>query len=149
MKPAIIVHGGAGKWHSSRQKRGVKGVKQAVEKAYETLKRDGTAIQAVEAAVMMMEDNEVFNAGLGSTLCLTKHIEMEASIMDGKTLSAGASALLNEIKNPIQLARIIMENTDHIFVVGKGAHRLAEAFNLECRNPATTLTHSEKHSGAS
>ena len=61
---------------------------------------------------MSMEDDEVFNAGLGSSIALDRHIEMEASIMDGRTLAAGATGLLNDVKYPIQLARIVMEKTD-------------------------------------
>ncbi len=138
-KPAIAVHGGAGEWHPERQRQGIKGVEKAVNAGYELLTHDGTAIDAVEAAVMTMEDDEVFNAGLGSSLSLDRTIQMEASIMDGRNLSAGATALLTEIKNPIRLARVIMERTDHIFIVGRGAEELAKIYNLEHRNPITKL----------
>lgn len=138
-KPTIIVHGGAGEWRQERQKPGIIGVKKAAKSGYNLLKQNRNALDAVESAVMSMEDDEVFNAGLGSSLALDKHSEMEASIMDGKTLSAGATGLLSNIKHPIHLARIIMENTDHIFIVGKNAEKLAETFNLEHRNPTTKL----------
>jgi len=97
------------------------------------------ALDAVETAVESMEDDSVFNAGLGSTLTIDKRIEMEASIMDGESLNAGATSLLNDINNPVHLARIIMENTDHIYVVGEGAEKLARLYRLERRNPATEL----------
>jgi len=136
-KPVIVVHGGAGIWRPERIGRGIEGVKEAAKVGFEILKHDGSAIDAVEAAVMQMEDNEIFNAGLGSALTIDKKIEMEASIMDGKTLNAGAAGLLRDIKNPIHLARLIMENTDHVFIVGHGAEKLANIFGLKRRNPLT------------
>ena len=139
IKPAIVVHGGAGEWRPERQKAGIAGVTEATKLGFDTLKRDGCALDAVESAVMSMEENEVFNAGLGSSLALDRGIEMEASIMDGKTLSAGATGLLSDVKHPVHLARVIMENTDHIFIVGLGAERLADAFKLERVNPTTEL----------
>jgi len=139
-KPVIIVHGGAGAWQPERKKAGLAGVKAAAQAGRDVLEsQSGTALDAVEAAVKSMEDNAVFNAGLGSTLTIDKQIQMEASIMDGKTLNAGATGLLADIKNPISLARIIMENTDHIFIVGEGAEKLAKLYRLERRSPQTEL----------
>ncbi len=139
-KPVVIVHGGAGAWHPERRKAGILGVKTAAKAGYRILKSPkGTALDAVEAAVKSMEDNPVFNAGLGSTLTIDKHIEMEASIMDGETLRAGATGLLKDIKNPISLARLTMENTDYILIVGEGAEKLAQIFKLERKQPETEL----------
>jgi len=139
-KPVIVVHGGAGAWQPERRKAGLAGVKAAATAGYDVLKsRSGTALDAVEAAVKSMEDNPVFNAGLGSTLTIDKRIEMEASIMDGRTLKAGATGLLKDIKNPVTLARVTMENTDYIFIVGEGAEKLAQLHNLERRQPQTEL----------
>ena len=137
-KPVIIVHGGAGEWQPERRRAGIAGVKTAVRTGFNVLKSDG-ALDAVEAAVESMEDNPVFNAGLGSTLTIDKHIEMEASIMDGETLDSGAASLLHDIKNPVHLARIIMENTDHMYLIGEGAEKLARLFKLERRDPTTEL----------
>lgn len=139
LRPAIVVHGGAGEWRSERREAGVLGVGKAAESGFDVLRRGGSALDAVESAVMSMEDDEVFNAGLGSSFALDRSVEMEASIMEGKTLAAGAAGLLGDIKYPVHLARIVMENTDHIFVVGRGAEKLAEIFNLERRNPTTKL----------
>ncbi|RLG99926.1 asparaginase [Candidatus Bathyarchaeota archaeon] len=135
----MVVHGGAGTWHPERQNPGIKGVKEAALKGFNILMENGSAVDAVEVAVMSMEDNEVFNAGKGSTFTLDKRIEMEASIMDGKTLKAGAAGLLTNIKNPVHLARIVMEKTDFVFLIGEGAEKLAEIYNLERQNPATEL----------
>jgi beta-aspartyl-peptidase (threonine type) len=137
-KPVILVHGGAGEWQPERRKAGLAGVKTATKIGFDVLKRN-TALDAVEAAVTSMEDNPVFNAGLGSTLAIDGRIEMEASIMDGKSLKAGATSLLRDIKNPVHLARMIMENTDHIYIVGEGAERLARVFKLARRDPTTEL----------
>jgi len=138
-KPVIVVHGGAGAWQPERHQAGITGVKTAAKTGYSILKTGGSALDAVEAAVRSMEDNPVFNAGLGSTLTIDKRIEMEASIMDGKTLMAGATGLLHDIKNPVSLARITMENTDYVFVVGDGAEKLAQTFKVERRDPMTEL----------
>jgi len=138
-RPVILVHGGAGEWRQERRALGVKGVAMATERGFDILNQGESAIDAVETAVISMEDDEVFNAGLGSSLAFDRSVEMEASIMDGKTLSAGATGLLEDIRNPIHLARTIMEKTDHIFLVGKGADILAEIFNLQHRNPITKL----------
>lgn len=137
--PVIVVHGGAGTWQPERREQGIRGVERAAETGFEILKRGGTSLDAVEQAVVVMEDDEVFNAGLGSALTLDKKVEMEASIMDGATLKAGAASLLEDVKNPVKLARLVMENTDHIFIVGETARKLARAFKLETRNPYTGL----------
>jgi beta-aspartyl-peptidase (threonine type) len=138
-KPAIIVHGGAGKWQPERSKPGMEGVKRAAETGMGILKHGGSSVDSVMEAVVVMEDDGAFNAGYGSSLSMEKKVEMEASIMDGKTLQAGAAGLLSDIKNPVRLARVVMERTDHVLVVGEGAERLATAEHLERRNPVTEL----------
>ncbi|MFP3985526.1 MAG: isoaspartyl peptidase/L-asparaginase family protein [Candidatus Bathyarchaeia archaeon] len=138
-RPTIIVHGGAGEWRLERREAGIVGVKEAAKEGFNLLKRGESAVDAVESAVMSMEDNEVFNAGSGSSLTLSKRVEMEASIMDGAKLSAGATGLLSDIKHPVRLARIVMENTDHVFIVGRSAEKLAEIFKLQHQNPVTKL----------
>jgi len=138
-KPVIVVHGGAGAWEKERWKSGLAGVKDSAQSGFKVLKKGGSALDAVEVAVMSMEDNPIFNAGLGSTLALDKRIEMEASIMDGRALNAGAAGLLKDIKNPVHLARIVMEKTDHVFLVADGAEKLADLYGLERREPLTEL----------
>ncbi len=138
-KPVIVVHGGAGNWQPERSQTGLEGVKRAAEIGFEILRNGESAVEGVMKAVAAMEDESVFNAGYGSSLNIEKHVEMEASIMDGKTLKAGAVGLLKDIKNPVFLARIIMDETDHVLMVGEGAERLADAFELERREPVTQL----------
>jgi beta-aspartyl-peptidase (threonine type) len=102
------------------------------------LKEGRTALDAVESAIVKMEDNEIFNAGRGSSLTLLGTVEMDAAIMDGMNLSAGAVALVRDVKNPIRLARLVMERTDHVLVAGESAEQLAKAFSLPKGNPITS-----------
>ena len=139
LKPVIVVHGGAGNWHPERINPGLEGVKKAAKTGFDVMAGGGSALDAVVEAVAVLEDEGVFNAGFGSALTIDKTVEMEASVMDGKTLRAGAAGLLKDIRNPVRLARIVMEHTDHVFVVGEGAEKLAKLFNLERRNPFTEL----------
>lgn len=138
-KPVIVVHGGAGTWHPERSQSGLEGVKKAAKTGFEILVNGGNAVDAVIEAVAFMEDDGSFNAGYGSSLNIERDIEMEASIMDGKTLKAGAVGLLRDVRNPVRLAKIVMAKTDHVFVVGKGAEKLARIFNVERRTPITEL----------
>jgi len=127
----IVVHGGAGPWPEDRLLRGLKGVRRAAEEGFEALSEGGSALDAVEAAVASMEDNPVFNAGVGSVLNLLGEVEAEASIMEGSTLSAGAVALVRGVRNPVKLARLVMEETDHVLLAGEVAEKLARARGLE------------------
>jgi beta-aspartyl-peptidase (threonine type) len=138
-KPVMVVQGGAGTWQPERSQPGILGVKKAATIGFEVLKKDGKALDAVMEAVSSMEDDGAFNAGYGSSLNIDKQIEMEASIMDGKTLQAGAAGLLHDVKNPVRLARIVMEDSDHVFVVGEGAEKLAKLHKLPRRDPMTDL----------
>ncbi|MGQ4913625.1 MAG: isoaspartyl peptidase/L-asparaginase family protein [Candidatus Asgardarchaeia archaeon] len=129
----VIVHGGAGKIKNNRDAV-LNGVKKAVACGYDILKSGGTAIHAVEESVKYFEDDESFNAGFGAVLTYDGNVELDAAIMDGKTLSCGATALVNSVAHPIELARKIMEMTDHVFIAGDYAERLARIFGLEFRN---------------
>lgn len=133
-KPIIIVHGGAGDWPSKFHKRGLGGVRIAADRGFRILSKSGSALDAVEAAIVAMEDNPVFNAGRGSTLNLVGEIETDAAIMDGKMLRGGGVALLRDIRNPIKAARIVMDKTDHVLIAGEPARRLAIANGLAKSN---------------
>ena len=135
LKPAIIVHGGAGDWPEKLQPAGLKGVKEAATKGFQLLQRGGSALQAVERAVNNLEDNPLFNAGRGATLNLAGDVEADAGIMDGRSHLGAGVALLGHVKNPISLARIVLDETDHALLAGKNAERLAEIFKL----PRATL----------
>jgi len=124
-KPVIVLHGGAGNWPTRLHKSALDGVRKAADLGYKILLEEGSALDAVEAAVVSMEDNPIFNAGTGSTLNLLGEIETDAAIMDGRTLRGGGVALLRNIRNPIRAARIVMEETDHVLIAGRAAEKLA------------------------
>jgi len=133
----IIVHGGAGTIRrEERIPKVIEGVKEAVLAGWRELKR-GSALDAVEEAVKALEDNPVFNAGTGSVLTLDGRVEMDAAIMRGKTLEAGAVAGIWGVKNPISVARKVMEKTDHVLLIGEGAVKFARLLGFEEYDPVT------------
>ena len=125
MKRVIIVHGGAWKIPKDLEKPCLEGVERAAKLALNCLLDYDSALDAVEVAVKCMEDNPTFDAGVGSVLNAEGEIELDAAIMDGKTLNAGAVAAVRNIRNPISLARRVMENSNHVFLVGEGANKFA------------------------
>ena len=133
-KPVIVVHGGAGDWPPQLHKSGLNGVRSAANRGFHIMSKGGTALEAVEAAIVSMEDNPVFNAGRGSTLNLAGEIENDAGIMDGRRLRGAGVGLLRDVKNPIKVARIIMEKTDHVLIAGEAARELALANGLTRSN---------------
>ncbi len=131
MNPVLVVHGGAWNIPYDLTEKHRKGCKEAVLVGWEILINGGTALDAVEAAVKSMEDNPVFDAGKGSVLNMEGEIEMDALIMDGKTLSFGAVAAVKNIKHPVSLARLVMERSKHNFIVGEGALKFARKNGVE------------------
>ncbi|GAB4413365.1 MAG: isoaspartyl peptidase/L-asparaginase family protein [Anaerolineae bacterium] len=127
MIPRIIVHGGAWKIAEETHADHVAGVRAAAQSGWEILAAGGSALDAVEQAVVIMEDDPTFDAGVGSVLNRAGDIEMDAILMDGRTLKLGAVAAVRGITNPIRLARLIFDDTDHSLLVGDGARRFAEA----------------------
>ncbi|XP_063169357.1 isoaspartyl peptidase/L-asparaginase [Candoia aspera] len=130
MKPVIVVHGGAGRTFKEREDGSRSGVIRAALKGYSILKQGGTALDAVEEAVVLMEDDPHFNAGCGSVLNEKGEIEMDAIIMDGKNLASGAVSAVKCISNPIKLARLVMEKTDHMLLTDQGASAFARAMGI-------------------
>lgn len=134
---AIIVHGGAGTIRKEeRIPKVIEGVREAVLAGWRELKR-GSALDAVEEAVKALEDNPLFNAGTGSVLTLDGKVEMDAAIMRGKTLEAGAVAGIWGVKNPISVARKVMEKTDHVLLIGEGAVKFARLMGFGEYDPVT------------
>ncbi|AEC51660.1 plant-type l-asparaginase (l-asparagine amidohydrolase) [Pyrococcus sp. NA2] len=134
---AIIVHGGAGTIRDeARIPKVLEGVREAVMAGWRELKR-GSALDAVEEAIKVLEDNPIFNAGTGSVLTIDGRIEMDAAIMRGKTLEAGAVAGIWGVKNPISVARKVMEETDHVLLVGEGAVKFARLMGFPEYDPTT------------
>jgi L-asparaginase / beta-aspartyl-peptidase len=126
---ALAIHGGAGTLPRTlppeRDREYRHGLATALHAAQRILEADGTALDAVEAAVSALEDHPLFNAGRGAVLTIDGTIELDAAIMDGSTLRAGAVAQLRHVRNPVQLARRMLEQSPHVFLVGDGAERLA------------------------
>lgn len=132
-KIAIAVHGGASEdsvFLRENQQEVEYGLAQAVQTGYAVLEKRGSALDAVVAAIHILEDNPLFNAGCGSALNSRGEVEMDASIMEGRELRAGAVSMVECVKNPISLARLVMEKTAHVLISGYGALELAKEYNL-------------------
>jgi len=127
MKPAIIVHGGAWDMPNSQVDAHMEGCELSAQRGHEILSRGGSAVDAVEEAVVVMEDDPIFDAGRGSVLNQLGQVEMDAIIMDGKNLRSGAVAALRHMRNPISVARRLMEKTEFSMLAGEGALRFAMA----------------------
>jgi beta-aspartyl-peptidase (threonine type) len=127
---AIAIHGGAGtlpraEMSAEAERRYRTGLNDAIDAGFAVLQAGGTSIDAVTRAVVLLEDNPLFNAGKGAVFTLDGRNELDASIMDGSTLMAGAVCGVTRIRNPVQLARAVMERSDHVMLVGAGAEEFA------------------------
>jgi beta-aspartyl-peptidase (threonine type) len=135
-KMALAVHGGAGtidpdKLNSQLEQAYKAGLEEALSGGFEILQKGNSALDAVEVAVKSLENFHLFNAGKGSVFTNTGSHEMGASIMCGKTLKAGAVAGVKNIKNPVELSRMVMEKTEFVMLMGEGAETFAKEMNLE------------------
>jgi len=133
---AVAVHGGAGtilrKFMTEEKKQGYRtGLTEAMKAGFDILKAGGTALDATQAAVLVMEDNPLFNAGKGAVYTHDGDHEMDACIMDGATKDVGAVAAVRLIANPIKLARLVLEESPHVLLAGAGAERFAEKHGVE------------------
>ena len=129
-KFSIVIHGGAGTilkedMTPELEQAYMKGLQDAVNAGYAVLEEGGSATNAVKAAIVILEDNLLFNAGRGSVFTKKGVQEMDAAIMDGRDLSAGAVAGIRNVRNPIELAAEVMHNSNHVFLSGKGANDFA------------------------
>jgi beta-aspartyl-peptidase (threonine type) len=143
-KPAVIVHGGAGPIRDDSLPDRLDGCKAAALAAWEIVAQNGSALDAAEAAVMILENNPLFNAGTGSTLNQAGKVEMDAAIMDGDSLRAGAVAAVQRIKNPIKLARRILEDGRHIILAGDGALKFAREIGVPQCSPESLIAEHER-----
>jgi len=137
----IVIHGGAGSIYKGRyseeqEKEYMDRLKEALQIGKEILKKGGSSLNAVEAAINFMEDDPLFNAGKGSVFNEKGQNEMDASIMYGKTLEAGAVAAVHTIKNPISAARKVMTSSNHVMLIGEGAEIFAESQGLKIEDPS-------------
>jgi L-asparaginase / beta-aspartyl-peptidase len=132
----IAIHGGAGTIRREDLTAELEtGYRQALEAAlaagYRLLEKGGSAVEAVKAATVSLEDNILFNAGKGSVFAKDGSQEMDASIMDGKTLMAGAVSAVRHIRNPVELAYAVMTESPHVMLIGKGANDFAKSIGME------------------
>lgn len=141
MAYSIIVHGGAGaRGTDERMALCKEGCLRAARIGYEILSEGGSALDAVEAACAALEDDPLFNAGTGSCLTADGGVEMDASIMEGSELHAGGVAVVRSVKNPIRLARLVMERSKHALLVGEGAERFAREQGIAAYPEALLVT---------
>jgi L-asparaginase / beta-aspartyl-peptidase len=127
---AIVVHGGAGRENPGERPARRAGVRHAVEAGWQILAAGGGALDAVVAAAAVLEDDPAFNAGLGSVLTSEGTVEMDASVMAGDTLAAGAVGAVQGVRNPVRLARAVLQENREVLLVGPPARALAAARGL-------------------
>jgi len=133
MRPTIVVHGGAGREEAEEREPRRRACVDAARHGWDVLQQGGTAVDAVVTAVLRLEDDPHFNAGTGSSFTSDGRIEMDASVMEGTRLSAGAVGALERVKNPILVARAIMEDGRHVLLVGPQALNFARSRGIpEC-----------------
>jgi beta-aspartyl-peptidase (threonine type) len=142
---AIVIHGGAGVIERSQMSPKLDsefraGLTQAIEAGARVLDVGGTSLDAVEAAIHVLEDNPLFNAGRGAVFTADGRNEMDSAIMDGATLKAGAVADVTRTRHPISLARAVMEKTPHVFLIGQGADDFSVRAGLEQEPPSYFFT---------
>jgi len=134
-KYTIVIHGGAGtidrSMHDSLREGYLKSLSQALRIGKEILENGGSSLDAVEQVVRFLEDDPKFNAGKGAVYTSEGTHELDASIMDGSNLSTGAVTLIKRVKNPVTLARLVMEKTPHVLLGGEGVEKFAEEMGLE------------------
>ncbi len=144
-KYILVIHGGAGtilknNMTPEKEKLYKQGLQNALNAGNDILKNHGAAIDAVEAAIKILEDDSLFNAGKGAVFTNEGKNELDASIMDGKNLKAGAVAGVTNIKNPIAAARAVMDKSEHVIMAGKGAEQFAAMNGCETVDPSYFFT---------
>uniref|UniRef100_A0A3B4GWT7 Isoaspartyl peptidase/L-asparaginase n=1 Tax=Pundamilia nyererei TaxID=303518 RepID=A0A3B4GWT7_9CICH len=144
MSAVLVVHGGAWAIPDELAKASVDGVKTAAREGFSVLKRGGSAVDAVEVAVRALEDNTVFDAGHGAVLNKDGEVELDAIIMDGRTLATGAVSSVKNIANPVSLARAVMEKTSHVMLTSQGANLFAESIGISTVPTETLVTEYER-----
>jgi len=137
MPIGLIAHGGAGSWRIGSEADALEGMRVAVEAGRAVLATGGSALDAVCATVVILEDNPIFNAGTGAVLNFDGFCELDAAVMESTSHRAGAVAALQRVRNPVLVARKVMEETDHVMLAGEGAQRFARALGFGDHDPVT------------
>lgn len=131
VSPVLLVHGGAWAIPDEMTEAHERGVRRALEAGHAQLARGGHALDAVEAAVAVLEDDDTFDAGRGSFLTRDGRVQMDALLMDGATMRAGGVACVERLRNPIHAARLVLEKSPHVYFVGPGAEEFAQSHGME------------------
>ncbi len=143
--PVLLVHGGAWAIPDDMAEAHVNGVRHALGAGWKVLERGGTALDAVEAAIVVMEDDEAFDAGRGSFLTSDGRVQLDALMMDGATLRAGGVGCVERVRNPIRAARLVLDESPHVYLVGEGAERFAHRHGLPlCANAELVIAREVK-----
>src|SRR5258706_179695 len=137
MPIALIAHGGAGNWRPGSEGDAVEGLRAAVSRGRAILKAGGSALDAGCAPVVTLEDDPNYNAGTGACLNFDGFCELDACVMESRESRVGAVAALQRVKNPILVARKVMEETDHVMLAGEGAQRFARVMGFGDHDPVT------------
>ena len=135
----IVIHGGAGSF-SGLDEEAINsyetGINEALSAGYKILEQGGSSLDAVTTAIVILEDLPLFNAGKGSVYTEMETQEMDSSIMDGESGKGGAVAGVSKVKNPVLLARMVMDKTEHVMLIGSGAEKFAEEIGIELVDPS-------------
>src|ERR1700735_3318639 len=144
LKPSLIIHGGA--WNIPDEAVGDcrAGIRLALEAGWKVLSSTGAAMDAVEAAIVILEDDPTFDAGIGSHLNRDGRVQLDAIVMDGATLKAGAVAAVERVRNPIRLARSILEKSEHMMLVAAGAEKFAAENGIPLCAPEDLVNEHER-----
>ena len=129
-KPVLVVHGGAWAIPEDASEAHQSGVRKALEAGFAVLARGGAAVDAVEAAVTVLEDDPTFDAGRGSFLTSDGRVQLDALLMDGGRMKAGGVACVERLRNPIQAARRVLDKSPHVYFVGNGAEEFAHSHGM-------------------
>ena len=143
-EPILLVHGGAGNIPDDMVDAYVTGIRAARDAGWVVLERGGTAVDAVEAAITVMEDDGSFDAGRGSVLNQDGRVQLDAMIMDGESLAAGGIGGVETVRNPIRVARAVMDRSPHVYFAGVGADRFAAEHGFEPVDNAALVTPRER-----
>ncbi|HWG50859.1 MAG TPA: isoaspartyl peptidase/L-asparaginase [Candidatus Acidoferrales bacterium] len=133
--PVMVVHGGAWAMPDEVVKAHIEGVNKAMAEGWRILESGGRALDAVQAAIAYMEEDDTFDAGRGSFLTRDGRVQLDALMMDGATLRAGGVGCVERIRNPIEAARLVLDESPHVYMVGEGAEVFAQEHGIKlCRN---------------
>jgi beta-aspartyl-peptidase (threonine type) len=144
LKPSLIIHGGAWSIPDEAVEDCRSGIRRALESGWKILDAGGAAIDAVQAAIVILEDDPAFDAGFGSHLNLDGHVQLDAIVMDGASLKAGAVAAVEHVRNPILLARAVLEKSDHMMLIAGGAEKFAVQHGIPLCAPEALVHERER-----